>query len=248
MEPVTEIQELTPHSIDLAVAAVRDGGVVVLPTDTVYGVGANPFSAAAVSNLLAAKRRGHDMPPPVLLAEPSMMRALTAEVPQEAKLLAEAFWPGPLTLILDVQGSAGLRLGDTRGTVALRVPDHDGARALLRATGPLAVSSANLTGEPPATDCETALDQLGDAVSVYLSAGPTPGNVPSTIVDFSGGRTGVVLRVGALSLEELRAVVPGVEVHGVTVDVEPESADDGVDVEPPASLAGVVEGHSADNA
>ena len=207
---MSESFDLGEAGFDAAVTAVGDGAAIVFPTDTVYGIGADPFSADAVQTLLDAKHRGQDMPPPVLIAERSMMRALVASVPESAKELARAFWPGPLTLILDVQKSVGLQVGETRGTVALRVPDHDGARELLRRTGPLAVSSANISGQPSATNCADAQEQLGESVAVYLDGGPTPGPEPSTIVDCSSDPDGVVLRLGKLSLEQLQEAVPSV--------------------------------------
>jgi tRNA threonylcarbamoyl adenosine modification protein (Sua5/YciO/YrdC/YwlC family) len=209
-----------------AAAAVANGECVVLPTDTVYGIGANAFDRAAVQRLLDAKERGRDMPPPVLIAEPSMLRAVGDDVPDAAKALAQAFWPGALTLILKAQSKSGMELGETRGTVAVRVPDHDGARALLRRTGPLAVSSANVSGQPPATTAADALDQLGDRVSVYLDGGTAPG--------------GVALRDGALSLEQLRAhaptVAPKVEPEPAPeAEAEPEAAAIEADPEPEAT-------------
>lgn len=194
-----------------ATEAVRAGACVVLPTDTVYGIGADAFSAAAVQALLDAKGRGRDMPPPVLIAEPSMLRALTSDVPPAAAALAKRFWPGALTLVLKVQKALNLDLGETAGTVAVRVPDHDVARALLRRTGPLAVSSANTSGAPAAVTAAEAAEQLGAAVAVYLDAGSAPGQVASTIVDFSRTTQGRVLRLGALSLDDLREVAPDVE-------------------------------------
>lgn len=197
-------------SLAEATSAVRRGACIVLPTDTVYGIGANAFDAAAVQGLLDAKERGRDMPPPVLVAEPSMLRAVADDVPQPAAELAKAFWPGPLTLILKAQPKGGMDLGETRGTVAVRVPDHDGARALLRRTGPLAVSSANLSGQPAALSCPEAVGQLGDRVAVYLDGGRVVGAVASTIVDFVAEPEGRIVREGALSLGDLQAVVPGI--------------------------------------
>lgn len=193
-----------------AVEAVRAGQCIVLPTDTVYGIGADAFDGDAVQRLLDAKERGRDMPPPVLVAEPLMLRAVADEVPEAAAALAKAFWPGALTLILRAQPKAGMQLGDTGGTVAVRVPDHDGARALLRRTGPLAVSSANVHGQAPARTCGEAVEQLGEKVSVYLDAGPAAGGVASTIVDFAAFPEGRVVREGALTVEQLREVAPDV--------------------------------------
>lgn len=198
-------------ALEAAAEAVRAGQCIVLPTDTVYGIGANAFSADAVQGLLDAKERGRDMPPPVLIAEPSMLRAIADDVPPAAAAVAKAFWPGGLTLIVKAQARSGMSLGETGGTVAVRVPDHDGARALLRRTGPLAVSSANVSGRPAALDCTEARDQLGDRVAVYLDGGPVTGGVASTIVDFAATPEGRVLRRGAVSLEALREVAPGVE-------------------------------------
>lgn len=186
--------------------AIADGECVVLPTDTVYGIGADAFSVDAVAKLLEAKQRGAHMPPPVLIAEPSMLRAFTADVPQSARALAEAFWPGALTLVLQAQKTLSLGLGETGGTVAVRVPDNEYARALLRRTGPLAVSSANISGQMPATSCDEARAQLGETVAVYLDGGSTPGMTPSTIVDFTRFRGGQIVRQGVLAYEELKMV------------------------------------------
>ncbi|RRD07066.1 threonylcarbamoyl-AMP synthase [Arachnia propionica] len=198
-------------ALEVARRAVLQGQCVVFPTDTVYGVGAGAFDPEAVARLLAAKRRGRDMPAPVLIAEASMVRALTDELPEAAKALVDRFWPGALTVILPAQRALRLDLGDTEGTVAVRVPDHEGARDLLRRTGPLAVSSANLSGEPAATTAEAARDMLGDAVAVYLDGGEAPGGAPSTIVDFTVQEVGRVLRPGAIGIEELREVAPGIQ-------------------------------------
>lgn len=191
-----------------ACAAVAAGEVIVLPTETVYGVGADAFNADAVAALLAAKRRGRDMPPPVLVAETAMVRALASGVDEAVLALGEAFWPGPLTLILAAPPSLHVDLGDRGDTIAVRVPDHDFTRELLRRTGPLAVSSANVSGQEAALTASDAAEQLDDAVSIYLDAGPTSGPVPSTIVDLSGP-TPRLLRAGRLSVAEINAVVPG---------------------------------------
>ena len=192
-------------ALDEAVNAVARGQLVVLPTDTVYGVGADAFDARAVAALLAAKGRGRQMPPPVLIPEVRTLDGLATEVPGAVRSLAAAFWPGALTVIVRAQLTLTWDLGETQGTVALRVPDHPLALALLRRTGPMAVSSANLTGHPAATTAADAAGQLGDAIAVVLDGGPTPGSAPSTIVDATGDRPRLV-RLGALSLAELRAV------------------------------------------
>lgn len=245
---MSESFDLGEAGFDAAVTAVGDGATVVFPTDTVYGIGADPFSAHAVQALLDAKHRGQDMPPPVLIAEPSVMRALVAKVPESAKELARAFWPGPLTLILDVQKSVNLQVGETRGTVALRVPNHDGARELLRRTGPLAVSSANISGRPSATNCADAQAQLGESVAVYLDGGPTPGPEPSTIVDCSSDLDGVVLRLGKLSLEQLQEAVPSVHLPEVpeTTDSNDETATPEDEPEGSTPEAELVDEHNAE--
>lgn len=204
-----------------AVAAVKEGRCIVLPTDTVYGIGANAFDAVAVQGLLDAKERGRDMPPPVLIAEPSMLRAVADEVPPAAAALAKALWPGALTLVLKAQPRGGMDLGETQGTIAVRVPDHDGARALLRRTGALAVSSANVSGQPAGLTCEETVAQLGDRVAVYLDGGPVSGGVASTIVDFAATPEGRVLRQGAIALETLREHAP--DVVGLEPTPEPEA-------------------------
>jgi len=191
-----------------AATAVRAGECIVVPTDTVYGIGTDAFDAVAVQRLLDAKQRGRDMPPPVLVGDAGALDDLADTVPDGARALAAAFWPGALTLIVPVRSSLRLDLGEVRGTIAVRVPDHDSVRDLLRRTGPLAVSSANTSGRPPATTVAEAVAMLGDAVALYLDGGPTPGETPSTIVDFATDPGGRVIRHGALSLERLAASVP----------------------------------------
>lgn len=195
--------------------AVYRGECVVLPTDTVYGIGADAFSPDAVQRLLDAKERGRDMPPPVLIGDVAVLDALAIEIPDACRQLVAAFWPGALTVICRAQPSLRMDLGDTEGTIAVRVPDHEVARALLSRTGPLAVSSANVSGSPAALTADDALEQLGDRVAVYLDAGIVPGGEASTIVDFTTSDDGVVVREGAVSLDALRDVVPGVAARGV---------------------------------
>ncbi|NAZ87135.1 L-threonylcarbamoyladenylate synthase [Kineococcus indalonis] len=190
-----------------AESAVKRGEVVVLPTDTVYGIGADAFSPAAVRKLLEAKGRGRDMPPPVLVPEVRTVDGLASAVPFAVRELMDAFWPGALTIVCRAQPSLTWDLGDTHGTVALRMPLHPVALELLKRTGPMAVSSANLSGRPAATTVQQAVDQLAGSVRVYLDGGPSPKGAPSTIVDASDGPLRV-LRVGALSEAELRRAVP----------------------------------------
>lgn len=193
-------------SIDAAVDAVGRGAVIVLPTDTVYGVGADAFQPDAVARVLAAKGRGRQMPPPVLIPDVRTVDGLAMDVPAAARALMEACWPGALTVIVTAQPSLAWDLGDTHGTVALRVPDHAAARALLGRTGPLAVTSANRTGEPAATTAAEAQAQLGDAVAVYLDAGDSPLGVASTIVDATGATLRIV-RQGGISRERIVEIV-----------------------------------------
>ncbi len=192
--------------ITAAAAAVQRGSLVVLPTDTVYGIGADAFDPTAVRALLAAKGRGREMPPPVLVSAATTLDALAVGIPTYARRLVEELWPGPLTLVCRQQSSLQWDLGDTRGTVAVRMPDHPVALELLSRTGPLAVSSANLTGLPAATDADEADRMLGESVEIILDAGPTPGPEPSTILDVTT-EVGRVLRSGALAVSRLQEIV-----------------------------------------
>ncbi|MDX2377356.1 L-threonylcarbamoyladenylate synthase [Microbacterium sp. LRZ72] len=193
--------------------AVGRGELVVLPTDTVYGVAADAFSARAVTRLLEAKGRGRQSPPPVLVSSAGMLRALVADVPVEVDELVERFWPGGLTIVLPSQPSLAWDLGETHGTVAVRMPDHRVALEMLHDTGPLAVSSANLTGRAAATSMLEAHDMLRESVAVYLDDGPSRTGVASTIVDATGLTAGSVeprvrvLREGAVSVDRLRDVL-----------------------------------------
>jgi tRNA threonylcarbamoyl adenosine modification protein (Sua5/YciO/YrdC/YwlC family) len=202
--------------ITAAAEAVRRGELIVLPTDTVYGIGADAFTPEAVSGLLAAKGRGRDMPPPVLVGTVRAAAALVEEMGPFGQDLIDEFWPGGLTLICRASRTLRWDLGETRGTVAVRMPLHAVALDLLKQTGPMAVSSANRTGSPPATTADEAAEQLGDSVAVYLDGGPCPGGVPSTIVDLTGS-VPRLLRDGAVSLDRLRevaALVSGAETPG----------------------------------
>ncbi len=190
-----------------ATAAVGRGALVVVPTDTVYGVGCDAFDPAAVDALLAAKGRGRDAPPPVLVGDVATLDGLAAGVPAYARRLVEAFWPGGLTVVVTAQPTLAWDLGETGGTVALRMPLHPVALELLERTGPLAVSSANTTGDPAALTAEEARGMLGGSVAVYLDGGACLDDLPSTIVDCTGAGP-VLLRAGAVPEELLREVVP----------------------------------------
>lgn len=195
------------EGVRAARTAVAAGRCIVIPTDTVYGIAADAFSHSAVAALLAAKGRDRGFPPPVLVADRPMAAALAERIPPEVEALLDAHWPGPLTIIVRAQASLTWDLGDTGGTVALRVPDHPIAIGLLRETGPLAVSSANLHGMPAATTAQAAADMLGDRVDVVLDAGPVGGPVPdgaangSTILDCSTDGVVRIVRQGVLPRE-----------------------------------------------
>jgi tRNA threonylcarbamoyl adenosine modification protein (Sua5/YciO/YrdC/YwlC family) len=193
-----------------AASAVRAGQLVVLPTDTLYGVGCDAFDSAAVRSLLEAKGRGRSMPVPVLVGSWATVDGLVLSVPSRARALIEAFWPGGLTIVLSHAPSLAWDLGDTRGTVALRMPLHPVALELLREVGPMGVSSANRSGHAPPITVEDARTQLGESVPVYLDAGPVAAGVASTMVDLTGPDV-VVLREGAVSAAAISEVV-GVEV------------------------------------
>ncbi|GAA1362345.1 hypothetical protein GCM10009596_21730 [Arthrobacter rhombi] len=249
MDPVTErfdcsTEPARSEGLAAAQEAIASKQCIVLPTDTVYGIGADAFSPQAVATLLAAKGRGRTMPPPVLIPRVGTLDGLATDIPEDARLLANFFWPGPLTLILRSQPSLTWDLGETRGTVALRIPDDDLARDLLDATGPLAVSSANRSGQPAATTAAEAEAMLAESVAVYLDGGPRPAVDPdevdapddavvpglaSTIVDCTGDVLRVV-RQGALPLEELRRHVPSLLGFGeegpdaTNVQAEPEGS------------------------
>ena len=218
---------------DVARAAryVRAGGLLILPTDTVYGIGTTARDGDAVARLLAAKGRGRQAPPPVLVPGPQALDGLVAALPAAGRALVDAFWPGALTLVLDAVPHLGWDLGETGGTLALRMPDHPLALALLAATGPMAVTSANRTGRPPATSAADAvaafpgrvrpIPDLPEAAAAHapialLDGGPTPGPVPSTILTLAGAHATApaVLRDGALTRYALNAVLAGCE--GVT--------------------------------
>ena len=196
-------------AIAAAVKAIGQRELIVLPTDTVYGVGADAFSPQAVAVLLAAKGRSRQSPPPVLIGDMHVLDALAVEVPETARQLAQAFWPGALTLVCHAQPSLSWDLGETRGTVALRQPNDELARNILRETGPMAVSSANRHGQPAATTIADAQAALGESVAVYINDGERGQQQASTIVDCTV-TPHRVLRTGAITIEALRGVVPEV--------------------------------------
>jgi L-threonylcarbamoyladenylate synthase len=191
------------EGLDVAASALRRGELVVLPTDTVYGVAADAFNPVAIAALLAAKGRGRDMPVPVLVSTAAMLDALVEAVPDTGRGLIEAFWPGALTLVMRHTSHLAWDLGESLGTVAVRMPADPLALELISRTGPLGVSSANRSGHPPATTMLDARLQLGAAVAVYLDGGARAEPVPSTIVDLTGDEPRL-LRPGAVPVELLR--------------------------------------------
>jgi tRNA threonylcarbamoyl adenosine modification protein (Sua5/YciO/YrdC/YwlC family) len=221
-----------------AASAVRRGELVVLPTDTVYGIGTDAFSPKAVADLLATKGRGRDMPPPVLVGSMRAATALIDDLGTHGRDLMEEFWPGPLTLVCTATPSLSWDLGDTKGTVAVRMPMDPVALDLLKEVGPMAVSSANKSGQPAAATVEEALEQLGEEdIAVYLDGGVSESPVASTIVDLTYA-VPRVLRAGAISIEQLRGVcgtVIGELRKGRTKPKAPESGSGQAPVEAPAA-------------
>ncbi len=186
--------------------ALKAGRLVVLPTDTLYGIGADAFDSEAVAALLRAKGRGRDMPVPVLVGSWNTIDGLVYSVRPQTRDLIRAFWPGGLSLVVEQAPSLAWDLGDTRGTVMLRMPLHPVALELLREVGPLAVSSANVSGQPPATTVEEAREQLGGSASVYLDGGRAEQGQASTIVDLTGA-TPRILREGAVPTGDVANVL-----------------------------------------
>jgi L-threonylcarbamoyladenylate synthase len=229
MEPMSALYDCADAQqreagITAAVTAVQGGGLVVLPTDTVYGIGADAFTPSAVSALLAAKGRGRNMPPPVLVGSVRAAAALTESLGAFGQDLIDEFWPGPLTLVFRASPTLKWDLGDTLGTVAVRMPLHPVALELLRRTGPMAVSSANLHGAPATTTAADAQAQLGAAVSVYLDGGPCVDNVPSTILDLTGTMPRM-LRAGVITADQLRKVVPVIDLPAAPEPSGPREPD-----------------------
>lgn len=208
MTEVFDCADAAPRAAGIAAAidAVRRGRLVVLPTDTVYGIGADAFNAAGVTALLAAKNRGRDMPVGVLVGSWNSIDGLALIVPDTARELIRAFWPGAVSLIVTQAPSLQWDLGDARGTVMVRMPLHPVALEVLKAVGPMAVSSANVSGAPPAVDAAEAQRQLGESVDVYLDAGPAEQQAASTIVDLTGSAPRIV-RSGPVSAEQIAAVL-----------------------------------------
>jgi L-threonylcarbamoyladenylate synthase len=197
--------------LSAAVSGVQDGLLVVLPVESSYALACDAFSVPAVAALLAVKADPARRPPAVAVPTISTLDGLAADVPPATRALAEAFWPGLLTLVCAAQPTLRWDLGNSRGTVSLRMPVHPLALELLSRTGPLALTTAAPTGVPAPRDCLQALELLGDEAGVLLDAGPAPWTATSTVVDGRGDVPRVV-RLGGVTLDELRSVVPDVDV------------------------------------
>ena len=191
------------RGVTAAAAAIRRGELVVLPTESVYGLAADPFSPKAMRALRAAKGRGDDFPVGVLVGAVRTVDGLASGITADGRALIEAFWPGPLTLVVREQPT--LAWDNPGGHVSLRMPLHPVTLAVLAATGPLAVTSAQRAGSAPPRTCAEAEGQMGDEVALYLDGGPTTDEVPSSIVDLTADPP-ALLREGAFSLEELRGI------------------------------------------
>ncbi len=189
-------------ALDRALAVLRAGGLVAFPTDTVYGLGALAFDGEAIRSIYSAKGRDPEKAIPILLADAAGLDLVADGVPPMARRLAQTFWPGALTLVVNKSP----RLPDavsTSDTVGVRVPDHSVARLLLSAAGPMAVTSANASGEVSPSTATDVLAQLNGRIHLILDGGRAPGGVPSTVVDCTRGEP-VVLRPGPVSIEDIR--------------------------------------------
>ena len=195
------------RGVAAAIEAAKSGELVVMPTDTVYGIGADAFTPHAITALHHARSVTERVPPPVLVGSRHTLDGLVYALPSAARELADAFWPGALTLYVEHSPSLQWDLGDTGGQVAVRMPLHPVALEVLREVGPMAVTTANKVGRPAPTTAEEAREQLEYAVRIYLEAGPAADPAPSTIVDVTGP-VPRVLRAGAIPLEKLQDVVP----------------------------------------
>jgi L-threonylcarbamoyladenylate synthase len=202
---VPEDREQWQTLVEVGARVIGRGGLVVLPTDTLYGVGCDPFNASAVDALFKAKGRGRELPLPVLVHTWRQAIGLVEEVTDQAQSLIAEFWPGPLTIVLREAPGIGWDLGDSRGTVAVRMPKQDFALALIERTGPLAVTSANRSGQPAASSVDVIVRDLPD-VDVFFDAGEASGGPASSIVDLSGIRPRM-LRAGAIPPYEIERVL-----------------------------------------
>ena len=190
-------------AIQQALHVLNQGGLVAFPTDTVYGLGAFVFDGKAVESIYIAKDRPIEKAIPVLIGDGDDMQRVGTDIPEIAYRLATRFWPGPLTVVIPKKPTLPESVSAT-DTVGVRVPDHDVARALLRAAGPMAVTSANISGQPSASTTEEVFAQLGGRIDLILDGGRTPGGVPSTLIDCTGNQL-EILRAGPISMEEIKS-------------------------------------------
>jgi len=207
------------ENLALVVDAIASGFSVVIPTDTVYGIACDPKLPEAVRNLLATKGRDRNKPTPVLVASQSELGGLVEVIPESVRSILRNFWPGAVTLVFRAHPDLGWDLGETQGTVALRMPGHKTTLEILRETGPLAVSSANISGKQSASSVAEASEQLGEKVKIYVDAGPVGREHKangrsrgSTIVDVtrvSSGGFFRVLRKGDVDWQEIREIAGG---------------------------------------
>lgn len=199
---MTKLLPANAESIQVALQILREGGLVAFPTDTVYGVGTLVFDGKAVESIYVAKQRPIEKAIPVLMADAADMEKVGMDIPEVAYQLAARFFPGPLTCLIPKQPTLPESVSATE-TVGVRVPDHEVARALLRAAGPMAVTSANISGQPSPSTAQEVLAQLNGRIDLILDGGKTPGGVPSTLVDCTG-KDLKILREGPISLAEIR--------------------------------------------
>jgi len=198
--------EIIPaNEIQIALEILKDGGIIAFPTDTVYGLGALAFDNAAIESIYNAKERPIEKAIPILIADVDDLQTVAADIPNMARIFASRFWPGPLTCIVPKKRTLPLAVSAT-STAAVRIPDHPNARALLRAAGPMAVTSANISGQPSPSTAQEVYDQLKGRIPLILDGGKTPGGVPSTLVDCTGEKP-IILREGPITLDELLAVL-----------------------------------------
>ena len=203
---MSEVLPLDDRALARARDALRAGELVVVPTDTVYGVAADPFAAGATAKIFVLKNRPRSLPLPVLVSRPRQAWALCDSVPPGAAELAAAFWPGALTIVMPQTPDLDWDLGDNVGTIALRMPDQPRTLELIEMTGPLAVTSANLSGEPTPPTVGEVRARLGDPVAIYLDGGRAKEDKGSTIVDLARRRPAIV-RQGPIGREQIERAI-----------------------------------------
>ncbi len=198
--------EIVPVSeIKFALDILQNGGIVAFPTDTVYGLGALAFNNTAIESIYIAKDRPIEKAIPILIADVDDLEMVAVDIPMMARIFASRFWPGPLTCVVPKKQTLPLAVSAT-STVAVRIPNHNDARAILHAVGPMAVTSANISGKASPSTAQEVYDQLNGRISLILDGGKTPGGIPSTLVDCTG-KSPVILRDGPITIAELLAVL-----------------------------------------